>query len=66
MTMMRVNMVQGLGPVLQLAEGWTVELDEKFCDVIVNRYIEQTGTDAEVFVERTGTRYKYSEVTADE
>ena len=45
---------------------FTVELDEKFCDVIVNRYIEQTGTDAEVFVERTGTRYKYSEVTADE
>ena len=45
---------------------FTVELDEKFCDVIVNRYIEQAGTDAEVFVERTGTRYKYSEVTADE
>ena len=27
MTMMRLNMVHGLGPVLQLAEGWTVELD---------------------------------------
>ena len=26
MTMMRVNLVKGLGPVLQLAEGWTVDL----------------------------------------
>lgn len=25
-TMMRVNLVKGLGPVLQLAEGWTVDL----------------------------------------
>lgn len=25
-TMMRLNMVSGLGPVLQLAEGWTAEL----------------------------------------
>jgi len=28
-TMSRVNLVKGLGPVLQLAEGWTVELPEK-------------------------------------
>jgi L-fucose/D-arabinose isomerase len=27
-TMLRVNLVKGLGPVLQLAEGWTVELPE--------------------------------------
>lgn len=27
MTMLRVNRVMGLGPVLQLAEGWTVDLD---------------------------------------
>jgi len=27
-TMSRLNMVKGLGPVLQLAEGWTVELPE--------------------------------------
>ena len=26
-TMMRLNLVKGLGPVLQLAEGWTVDLD---------------------------------------
>lgn len=26
-TMMRVNIVKGLGPVLQLAEGWTVDID---------------------------------------
>ena len=28
-TMSRVNLVAGLGPVLQIAEGWTVELPEK-------------------------------------
>jgi L-fucose isomerase len=28
-TMMRVNIVKGLGPVLQFAEGWSVELPEK-------------------------------------
>lgn len=27
-TMSRINLVKGLGPVLQLAEGWTVELPE--------------------------------------
>jgi len=30
----------------------TVELDEKFCDVIVNRYIEFKGSDADVFLLR--------------
>ena len=25
-TMIRLNLVKGLGPVLQIAEGWTVEL----------------------------------------
>jgi L-fucose isomerase len=28
-TMSRLNLVKGLGPVLQLAEGWTVDLPEK-------------------------------------
>ena len=37
MTMMRVNMVEGLGPVLQLAEGWTVELDPKTHDILDKR-----------------------------
>ncbi len=26
-TMVRLNLVKGLGPVLQIAEGWTVDLD---------------------------------------
>ncbi|MBQ7294435.1 MAG: site-specific DNA-methyltransferase, partial [Clostridia bacterium] len=45
---------------------YTVELDEKFCDVIVKRYIEQVGTDANVSVQRDGLTYKFSEVRADE
>lgn len=40
----------------------TIELDEKFCDVIVKRYIEQVGTSDEVSVQRDGLTYKYSEV----
>ena len=40
----------------------TVELDEKFCDVIVKRYIEQVGSDEKVSVLRDGKEYAYSEV----
>jgi L-fucose isomerase len=29
MTMSRINLVKGVGPVLQIAEGWTVDLPEK-------------------------------------
>ena len=45
---------------------YTIELDEKFCDVIVKRYIEQVGTNKDVSVLRDGKEYLYSEVTADE
>ena len=45
---------------------YTIELDEKFCDVIVKRYIEQVGTDKDVSVLRAGKEYLYNEVTADE
>jgi len=45
---------------------YTIELDEKFCDVIVKRYIEQVGTDKDVSVLRDRKVYLYSEVTADE
>lgn len=41
MTMMRVNMVKGLGPVLQLAEGSTVDLDPKIHDIL-NRRTDKT------------------------
>lgn len=40
----------------------TVELDEKFCDVIVNRYIEQVGSTEGVSVVRDGKTCKYEEV----
>lgn len=41
---------------------FTIELDEKFCDVIVKRYIEQAGSDAEVSVQRDGLTYAYAEI----
>jgi DNA modification methylase len=41
---------------------YTIELDEKFCDVIVNRYIEQVGKSDDVTVLRDGKTYKYKEV----
>ena len=40
----------------------TIELDEKFCDVIVKRYIEQIGSANGVSVQRDGLTYQYSEV----
>ena len=36
-TISRVNLVKGLGPVLQLAEGWTVELPEKMNKILTER-----------------------------
>lgn len=44
----------------------TIELDEKFCDVIVKRYIEQIGTADKVSVQRDNVLYSYAEVTANE
>jgi len=41
---------------------YTVELDEKFCDVIVKRYIEQVGSSDGVSVQRDGLTYNYSEL----
>ncbi|KEF39682.1 DNA modification methylase [Schinkia azotoformans MEV2011] len=41
---------------------YTIELDEKFCDVIVNRYIEQVGNADGVFLLRDGTEYKYHDL----
>jgi DNA modification methylase len=41
---------------------YTVELDEKFCDVIVKRYIGQVGTSKEVSVQRDGLSYRYDEL----
>lgn len=44
----------------------TIELDEKFCDVIVKRYIEQVGSTKDVKVVRDGLTYGYDEVKIDE
>jgi L-fucose isomerase len=36
-TMSRVNMVDGQGPVLQIAEGWTVEVEDEIHDILDER-----------------------------
>jgi len=36
-TISRINLVKGIGPVLQLAEGWTVELPEKMNQILTDR-----------------------------
>ncbi len=33
-TMSRLNLVKGLGPVLQIAEGWTADVDKEIFDVL--------------------------------
>lgn len=40
----------------------TIELDEKFCDVIVNRYIGQVESSSGVLLLRDNTEYRYTEV----
>lgn len=40
----------------------TIELDEKYCDVIVKRYIEQVGSADGVSVERDGKTYTFAEL----
>jgi len=40
----------------------TAELDEKFCDVIVKRYIEQTRSSESVYLIRDGMKIPYDEV----
>ena len=39
-----------------------IELEEKFVDVIVNRYIEQCGSDADVFVIRDDMKISYQQL----
>lgn len=41
---------------------YAIELDEKYCDVIVKRYIEQVGNDKSVKVLRGGKEYSFTEV----
>lgn len=40
----------------------TIELDEKYTDVIVKRYIEQVGSSDGVFLLRDGVEYRYKDV----
>jgi ParB family chromosome partitioning protein len=43
---------------------FTIELDEKYADVIVKRFIEQQGSDNDVFLLRDGVETPYSKVVA--
>lgn len=45
---------------------YTIELDEKYADVIVKRYIEQVGTDKDIFLLRGGMEIKYSEIEKEQ
>lgn len=36
-TMLRLNLVKGLGPVMQIAEGWTVRLPDEVSDILWKR-----------------------------
>lgn len=41
---------------------YTAELDEKYTDVIVKRYIEQVDTDEDVYLIRAGEKIKYADI----
>lgn len=42
---------------------FTIELDEKFCDVIVKRFIETVGTHEGITLLRDGSAYSYSDIS---
>lgn len=44
---------------------YCIELDPKYCDVIVNRYVKFTGTSDGVYVERNGERLSYRSLQND-
>ena len=44
----------------------TIELDEKYCDVIVKRYVELKGSAEDVSVERDGKTLRYADVVTEE
>ena len=43
-----------------------VELDEKFCDVIVKRYLEKTGSNQNIYVLREDQKIPFSQLVADD
>lgn len=45
---------------------YTMELDEKYADVIVNRYIEYVGGNEDVYLIRNGEKIPYSELSNDQ
>jgi len=45
---------------------YTIELDEKYCDVIVKRYIEAKGSDSDVKVIRNGEEISYTDMNVDQ
>ena len=51
MTMCRINLIKGQGPVLQIAEGWAVDIDPEVFDII-NRRTDPTWPST-FFVPRT-------------
>lgn len=66
-----LDMFGGSGSILIACEQtnricYTIELDEKYADVIVKRYIEQVGSSDNVFVERDGIKSAYNEVAINE
>jgi L-fucose isomerase len=59
-TMSRINLVDGLGPVLQIAEGYTVDLPEKAGNVLIER--TDPGWPTTWFVPRLTGRGAYRDV----
>ena len=43
----------------------TMELDPKYASVILRRYVEDTGSDQGVFVERGGQRFDYKDLVKE-
>jgi L-fucose isomerase len=59
-TMVRLNLIKGLGPVLQIAEGWTVEIDSEIHKILDDR--TDKGWPTTWFVPRLTDRLNFKDV----
>ncbi|MDR1758349.1 MAG: L-fucose isomerase [Bacteroidales bacterium] len=59
-TMTRLNLVKGLGPVLQIAEGWTADIDPDIHEILDNR--TDKGWPTTWFVPRLNHTHNFKDV----
>ena len=61
----KIDQIASLNDLATKCTSRMIELDEKYCDVIVKRYIEQVGNADSVNLIRDGEKQAYSELDTE-